>query len=255
MKTDPISLLVYAVIFLMLYIFIGIIVSVFIMILSLPIFIPFRKYTFDNNPLNFVPFALWKICYATTILCIMCSIFAVVMFFVLIIYIIWKILKTFGIIGDLFINIIPPLKQFDDAGIFKLIDNMIGYLPLPIFKMITSMFVELIRFTKDKIIDIATELVPSIKLEPSKIDELLSKVKENNVEHFENAPVSPFITNTKDSIKQNNNAEKYKNNISILPDMEMSERLKIVFNNEFKKIDTQLRNIQDDIKLYSSVVP
>lgn len=262
MKTDPISLLVYAIIFLMVYIFIGIIVSVSIMILSLPFFIPFRVHVFDSCPLN-VFYPLWKIFYATTVVAIMVAVFAVVMFFVIIVYIVWKIFKPIPFIGDIIIDVIPPIKQFEQAKIFELIDNMISYLPLPFGKMITVMFVELISFTKDKIIDFAMLLVPSLKLEESQIDVLLDKIKHRN-ESFENKRTSEniesfenktFISDTKISMNQAHHANKFKSVESILPNMEMTDRMQIAFNNEYKKIELQLKNTPNNIKLSTSVIP
>lgn len=260
MKTDPISLLVYIIILILLYVFIGIIVSTFVMIMYLPFFSGFKKYSFTNNPVWIVFFQLpYKILYSVTMIVIMTIVFVIVLFFILVVYVIWKFLLTLGPIGGILIPIIPPIQQFKDAGIFDLIDNIISYLPLPFVKMSLSIFIEMISFSKDKIVDIAKAINPAIEIDADKIDEILLKIRAgDNVEKFENDKEKSkniFVKNTEKSISQNALAEKYKSAKSISLDTDMSERMSTIFSNEFKKIQIELNNTPNSIKLNTSVIP
>lgn len=266
LKMDPISIIVYLIICIILYFCIAIIFKIIYLYLLLPPFSKFRIHTFDQDPLMIIPLLLWDIIYATPVMIFMNTVFVIIIIILLVLYILWIILKSIWLIGPIFLAL-PPFKQLEDAGIFQLIDDMknaiITWLPKSIVKMLGRLFMLIIKFTKDKIIDIVKFINPGVKLESSKIDEILDSMNksgiekfENNVEKFENKDVpNLFRIDTNTAINQKNDADRYKNLEIITPDMQIYDRTYIIFNNEMKKINLQLYGISNNIKADLATTP
>lgn len=256
MKTDPISILVYIILGIILYYCIGIIVKVLYLYLSLPPFSYFQMYTFGtNNPIMIIPNILWSIIYSTQLLLFVTVVFVIIMVVLFILYIIWLILQKIPIFGPIILSAVPPFRQFEEAGIFQLISDVLEtistWLPRSIVKMFGRLFLVIVKFTKDKIIDIAKAIKPDLELQTSDIDVVLNKM-----EKFENQEIkSLHKADTLEYINEGNLAEKYKSLTSITPELSEIDRMSIAFNNEVKKMDIQFQNIKKNIKIEMATLP
>jgi len=257
MKTDPISIIVYIIIGIILYYCIGIIVKLLYLYLCIPPFSYFRKYTFGfNNPLMILPIIIWSILYSTFVLIAITSVFVIILVVLIIIYIIWIILKKIPIFGPIILETVPPFKQLEEAGIFQLITDIIDtiarWLPKSVVKMFGKLFFIIVKFTKDRIIDIAKAIKPELELKPSEIDNMLS-----SMENFANPQdtVNVFKQKTLQYIDERNLAETYKSLISITPEMSEYDRMNVIFQNEAKKMNIQLGNVSYNIKIETATLP
>ncbi len=256
MQTDPISILVYAILIIILYFCIGLIMKICYLYLLLPPFSAFRNYTYDwGQPLMFLPLALWEILYCTPAMLVMAIILTILLLVIIIVYILWLILKNIPIIGWVIIEAVPPFKQFEEAGIFKLLEDLqttiATWLPKNVGKMFGRIFLIIVKFTKDKIIDIAKLIKPDLQLNPSEIDAILAKEGFQNPEK----PVDEFKKGTLEVLDMKNQADKYKSLQSITPDMEMQERMAAIFENEAKKMQITLNNTPNNIKIEMATLP
>ena len=279
LKRDPISILVYIIIILILYFLVGILLNI---IYATMLFAPFnamRTNVFDNNPLHFIPRRIYAMLYWQPILTVMTAVFNYIMIFIILMYIIWKILQMIPLLGPALLAIIPPFKQFEDAGIFALIDNIVEaiakFLPKSIVRMFRSIFIDMLQFTKDKITDIVLIINPKLELDESQFDTFIKDMKKKNMEGFqvsgsegfrisggesegfqnEKKTVNLFKQLTEESLNQKNLADKYKGLESVKPDMEMTDRMYSTFNNEIKKINIQLGNTPNNIKMQMATLP
>ena len=203
--------------------------------------------------------------YSTVAIIWVTIIFVIILVVVFIIYIIWLILNKIPIFGPIILSSVPPFKQFEEAGIFKLIDDMgeaiARWLPKSFVKMILRMFMILVRFTKDKIIDIAKLIKPELELKPSEIDAILDgmdKPKKETKEGFENKETEAVNVHKKlslEALEQRNLADRYRSLASITPDMSEQDRMSIIFDNEVKKMQIQFDNMNNNIKLETATLP
>lgn len=255
MQSDPISLMVYAILFIILYFCIALICKICYLYLLLPPFSAFRQYTYDwGQPLMFVVLALWEILYCTPAMLCMTIIFTILILVIIIVYILWLVLKNIPIVGFIIIQTVPPFRQFEEAGIFKLMEDLQNtiakWLPKNVGKMFGRIFLIIVRFTKDKIIDIAKLIKPDLQLNPSEIDAILGR------EAFENEKaVDIHKKGTLEVIDMKNEADKYKTLESITPNMEMQDRMSVIFNNEAKKVQINLNNTPNNIKIELATLP
>lgn len=254
MQTDPISIMVYIILFIILYFCFAIIFKICYLYLSLPPFAAFRTYTYDwGQPLMFIVLGIWELLYWTPVMIAVAVIFAIILLIIIIIYVIWLILKNIPIIGFVIIATVPPFRQFEEAGIFKLLEDIqnavVKWLPKNVAKMFGRIFLIIVKFTKDKIIDIAKLIKPDLQLNSSEIDVILGK------EAFENPTVDIHRENTSKAIDMKNEADKYKSLDSITPNMEMQDRMSVIFNNEAKKIQITLNNTPNNMKLQFATLP
>ena len=110
--------------------------------------------------------------------------------------------------------------------------------------MFGRLFLVIVKFTKDKIIDIAKAIKPDLELQTSDIDVVLNKM-----EKFENQEIkSLHKADTLEYINEGNLAERYKSLTSITPELSEIDRMSIIFNNEVKKMDIQFKNIKKILK-------
>lgn len=257
MKTDPISIIVYIIIIFILYYCIGIIIKVIYWYLLIPPFSYFREYTFGtSNPAMIIPTLIWSVLYSTVAIVCITIIFVFILVVVFIIYIIWMILNKIPIFGPIILATVPPFRQFEEAGIFKLIDDMgeavAKWLPKSFVKMLGRMFMILVRFTKDKIIDIAKLIKPELELKPSEIDAIL-----DGMEGFANPEDAKNLHKimSLEALEQRNLADRYRSLASITPDMSEQDRMSIIFDNEVKKMQIQFDNMNNNIKLETATLP
>jgi|688.fasta_scaffold444774_2 hypothetical protein len=256
MQTDPISIMVYIILFIILYFCFAIIFKICYLYLSLPPFAAFKTYTYDwGQPLMFIVLGIWELLYWTPLMIAIAVIFAIIILVIVIIYVIWLILQNIPIIGFVIIATVPPFRQFEEAGIFKLLEDIqnaiVQWLPKNVAKMFGRLFLIIVKFTKDKIIDIAKLIKPDLQLNASEIDVILGK------EAFENPTEAVDIhrENTSKAIDMKNEADKYKSLDSITPNMEMQDRMSVIFNNEAKKIQITLNNTPNNMKLQFATLP
>lgn len=258
MKTDPISILVYIILGIILYYCIGIIVKILYLYLCIPPFSYYQKYTFGfNNPLMILPIIIWSILYSTQVLILVTAVFVIILVVLFIIYIIWIILQKIPIFGPVILDNVPPFKQFEEAGIFQLItdimDTIAKWLPKSVVKMFGKLFLVIVRFTKDRIIDIAKAIKPDLELKPSEIDNIINKME--NFANPEDNIANLYKNNTLKYIDERNQAETYKSLISITPEMSEQDRMNVIFQNEVKKMDIQFNNMNNNIKLETATLP
>jgi hypothetical protein len=225
--------------------------------LLLPPFSAFRQYTYDwGQPLMFIVLGVWEVLYCTPVMIVMAVIFTILLLVIIIVYILWLVLQNIPIIGWVIIQTVPPFKQFEEAGIFKLLEDLQNtiatWLPKNVGKMFGRIFLIIVKFTKDKIIDIAKLIKPDLQLNASEIDAILGKEGFQNPE--ENV-VNKFKQNTLEVIEMKNQADKYKSLQSITPDMEMQDRMVAIFQNEAKKIQITLNNTPNNFKIETATLP
>jgi hypothetical protein len=257
LNTDVISIIVYIVIGVLVYYIVGILIKITYYMFSFPILIPFRETVFINNPIAIILNIVYAILYSIPLLFFVHTIFMIVVIIVFIIYIIWSLLKDVFIIGGI-VRSMFPFKEFDEAGIFTLIDNIWMYmtkiLPTNVLKAFVLTYAELLLFAKNRIIDFILLANPDANVGGETIDEMIQKLKESSgVEAFTNADTNTkkltntFFENTKKSMEDKNIADGYKASVSITPDMEMTDRMYITFNNELKKIQIPFNNLQNTV--------
>jgi len=254
LKTDAVSIIVYIVIGVLLYYIIGILTKITYYLLAFPLTIQFRDRVFVQNPLAIILNIIFALLYSQFLIFIVNFIFVVVIVCVAFIYIIWSIFKDIFIIGAI-IRASFPFKEFDEAGIFTLIDNIWLYiskvLPSSILKASILIYAELLLFAKNKIVDFVLLANPEAKVGGETIDEVVAKLKESSgVESFENIkkPNNVFFERTKEMIEQKQIADAYKTTISVKPNMDMSDRMYISFQNELNKMQMPLNNIENITK-------
>ena len=188
LKLDFISIIVYACIIIVLYHIIFMLGWFWVAFLSLPGLSQFRIGVFEKPWYMQIKSAVWGIIYSRYIFAIMTVIFAVLLIIILICWFIYGILLPipFGI-GLLLIEVIPPLKAFEQAGFYRLVDDSIDvfgkFMPINWFVAILMWFLNLQRFCVERIIDLVLLINPDVELEPSKyiqfIDELQLDIKKN----------------------------------------------------------------------------
>lgn len=265
LKRDPISILVYIIILMIVYFLLGFFIKIVYYTMLLPPFTAMRVNVFEKNALHFLPRITYDILYWQPILSLMTTIFNHVLLFILIVYVVWKILLMIPLLGPALIAIIPPFRQFEEAGIFGLLDNIVDnvakILPKSVVRMFRAIFVDMLKFTKDKITDIVMLINPKLEIDESKFDKFIADMKRKDLEGFANnkptppKPVNAFLKNTEVSLNQKNLADKYRGMQSVKPDMEMTDRMYATFNNEIKKIQIQLGNTPNHIKMQMATLP
>lgn len=265
-KRDPISIMVYVIIVLIVYFIVGILIKLVYTSMLLPPFRAMRVNVFDQNPLNFPARFVYSILYAQPLLSVLTTIFNYIMLFIILIYIIYKILQMIPLLGPALIAIIPPFRQFEEAGIFGLIDdivtNIAKFLPKSVARMFRGIFIDVLQFTKDKIFDIVLLINPKLELDESTFNNFMREMKTKNMEGFVvqekpklEKPKNMFLVETEEAMKQKNLADKYRGVDSITPDMEMTDRMYATFNNELKKMQIQLGNTPNTIKMQLATLP
>ncbi|WP_396189571.1 hypothetical protein, partial [Flavobacterium sp.] len=185
------------------------------------------------------------------------TIFMFVLIIVIIIYIAWSILKDVFIIGSI-VRGMFPFKEFDEAGIFTMIDNIWMYLtkilPTSVLKAFVLTYAELLLFAKNRIIDFILLANPDANVGGESVDEMIKKLKESSgVETFVNADANTkkltntFFDHTKEGIAHKNIADSYKTSNPIRPDMGITDRMYITLNNEMNKIQIPFNNLQNTV--------
>jgi hypothetical protein len=173
---------------------------------------------------------------------------------------------------------IPPFVQLDEAGIFKLIDDILSaiFKYFPSLKNLSiNMAKILIIFSKDKFLDLIKEINPNIDLNNSEFNKLFierfmnednndkeikdilkdSKIKmKEYIEKFEESSKqnSQFYNNTKKAIDKGLAAESYKSYNSTLPNMSLIEIMTTALNNNATSFTKKAGTIADNIKLETS---
>lgn len=253
LKTDAISIIVYIVIGVLLYYIIGILLKSGYLFLTLIQVYEFRDWVFVRNPIAMPLNFIYAIIYSMLAMMFMHTIFMIVLVLVVVIYVIWSILKDVFIIGSI-IRSSFPFQQFDEAGIFRLIDNILIYiskvLPKSALKAILLIYLELLLFAKSRIIHFIQLANPDAKVDGQAFDEFAEGLKAaNGVETFENKkkPTNIFFETTKQSIEQKGIADAYKSTISVKPNMNIIDRLSISFQNEMNKTQIPLNNVESTV--------
>lgn len=265
LKRDPISIMVYVIVALILYFLVGILLKIVYLSMLLPPFNAMRNNIFMNNPLHFPARFVYDLMYHQAILSVLTTIFNYITLFIMLLYIIWKILQMIPLLGPALLAIIPPFRAFEEAGIFALIDDILGdiakYLPKSVVKVLRSIFIDMVQFTKDKLTDIILLINPKVEIEEGQFDKFLADMERKNVEGFavesftNTKPINQFVKDTEESMAQKNLADRYKGLESVKPDMEMTDRMQTTFNNEMKKIRIQLDNTPNTIKMQLATLP
>lgn len=279
-KYDPISLLIYIIIIIIIYFILAFILKILELYFTLPIFYVFNIYVL-NHPFLIIPKILYYIIYSTQVIVLFSVILSIIINILLVLYVI-RIILLFMIpvfpipIGIIMYKIIPPFVQLDEAGIFKLIDNIFEALikNIPFLeKIFINISKTLITFSKDKFIDLVKEINPDVELDKSQfnkvfIERFMNKDNNNNkdfkeilkdskiiikeyIEKFEENTNknSNFYNKTKIAMNKALEAESYKSYDSSLPSMSIIEIMKTALNNRAKTFTTKVSNIGDDIKL------
>jgi len=283
MKYDPISIMIYVIIIIIIYVVLGIILKFFEYYLMLPIFNDFNEYVLNHSLLLF-PRILYAILYSTYLIIFVSAIFAAIIKFLIILYVLRFILlfliPVFPIpIGVIMYAIIPPFVQFEEAGIFTFIDNIIA----SVFKSFPSLekkaqdIIQITTsFTKDKFLDLVKEANPNVELDNSqfgkvfverfingnedskksfneKLKESKEKIKEF-IENFEEKPNknSQFYNSTKKAMSQALDAETYKSYDSTFPNMSYVEIMTTALNNSVNSFKTKAATIGDNVKIETS---
>lgn len=283
-KYDPISLLIYIIIIIIVYVVIGLILKIFEYYLMLPFFVYFNRYVIQH-PLLIIPRIIYSIIYSTYAIIFISVTLAIIIIILIVLYIIRFILLEIivkipfvGFIGPIMYNVIPPFIQLDNAGIFKLIDNIIEALfkNIPFLeKFYINISKILILFSKDKIIDLIQEINPNMELDKSQFNKVFierfmnndnnkkdfneilkdSKIKiKDYIEKFEesNNKNSLFYNKTKNAIDKALAAETYKSYDSSLPNMTLIEIMKTALNNNTIVFTKRASIIGDNLKLETS---
>lgn len=252
-KTDAVSIIVYIVIIVLLYYIIGILLKTGYWFLTLIQVYDFRNDVFVNNPLAIILNIIYEFIYSMPAMMMIHSIFMIVLVLVVVIYVIWSVLKDVFIIGSI-IRSSFPFKQFDEEGIFRLIDNILIYisriLPKNALKAILLIYLEMLIFAKSRIINFIKLANPEATVNGKEFDEFVARVKESSgVETFENKkkPTNIFFETTEKSIEQKGIADSYKTSISVKPNMDIVDRLSISFQNEMNKIKAPINNIESTV--------
>jgi hypothetical protein len=254
-KNDAVSFIVYIIIIILLYYIIGILVSTIILTLTIPIFVPFRKWFFDDNVLNIIPYILWKVLYSTTVIVSVHSVFMIILILVIVIYVLWIILKKIPIFGQLIIGIFYfPFGAFEEHGIFGLIDNILGfismYMPDYFLKGIASIYLELLKFAKNKIVDMILFANPDAEIQDQQMDQFIEFVQKKTIESFENKKKikNKFFSDTTKSIEEKSLADFYKTMTPVTPDADDFDRFMTTMNNEITKVQNKIDNTPNNIK-------
>lgn len=178
-------------------------------------------------------------------------------------------------IGIILYEVIPPFKQLDEAGIFKLIEDIIStvfkffpFLQLTVIKIIKI----LIIFSKKNFIDLIKELNPDLDLDNSefskifieefmnddnkdkKADDIIKESKKKITEYIENFEESSkqnskFYDDTKKAMENQLAAESYKSYDSVLPNMNLINIMTTALNNNTTTFTKKTSTIADRIKL------
>ena len=254
LKKDAISILVYIIVGILLYYIIGILLKISYLFLGLPPFCPFRNNVFINNPLALLLNFIHAILYSTPILIIMHTLFMIVLVIVFIIWVIWIILNKIPIFGPAILGSVPPFREFEEAGIFRLIENISKYIsvviPKSILQGLVLIYIELLSFSKERITDFILLANPDAELNDKTFDDIISTIKSaSGVETFENKkPDNMFFKKSKEAIEEKNVADNYKSIISVKPNMDITDRLMISFENEMNRVQVKLDNIPNNVK-------
>jgi len=281
-KYDPISLLIYIIIIIIIYFVLALIFKFFEYYLMLPIFNNFNLYIMRHS-LLLIPRLIYNIIYCTQAVVFASVALSVIVVVLIILYIIRFILlfliPNFPIpIGVIMYYAIPPFVQLDDAGIFKLMDDILTAL-FKYFPFLQNIIINIIKiltiFSKDKFLDLVKEINPNIDLDKSQFNKVFierfmndenkdkdikdilkdSKIKmKEYIESFEEKSNqnSAFYNNTKKSMKQALDAETYKSYDSILPNMTLIEIMTTALNNSATSFTKKAGTIADNVKLETS---
>lgn len=82
--------------------------------------IPDQSLSVDELPPKHIVKPLWR-----GFISICVFIFGIIMAVIAVIWVFWHILKLIPIIGQIIIAVVPPFKQFERAGLFKFMDELI----------------------------------------------------------------------------------------------------------------------------------
>lgn len=282
-KYDPISLLIYIIIIIIIYFVLAFILKILELYFTLPIFYVFNEYVL-NHPFLIIPKIIYYIIYSTQVIVFLSIVLSIIIIILLVLYVIRFILlfmiPVFPIpIGIIMYYAIPPFVQLDEAGIFKLIDNIFEaiFKNIPFLgKIFINITKTLITFSKDKFVDLVKETNPDVELDKSQfnkvfIERFMNQDNSNNkdfkeilkdskiiikeyIEKFEENTnkKSNFYNKTKIAMNKTLEAESYKSYDSSLPSMSIIEIMTTALNNRAKSFTTKVSNIGDDIKLETS---
>lgn len=288
-KLDPISLVVYAIIIIIIYFVVGIVLKMIELFLLLPVFNDFNNLVIMHVAL-FPLRLLHSILYATTVVVNMAILLTIIIFVLLVLYLLRFIfLKIVPIIilpfppfvlpfGIVIYNTVPPFKQLEDAGIFKLMDD-IGDAIINLFPSIGKFFLKFIEinitFSKDKFLDLVKTINPSLELDRKQFDKVfierfVDKNKDKSVaeiyksshgqikdilEFFDEKQKedakekSKFYIETKKALEQAVAADSYKSYKSSLPNMTYIDKMTTSFNNKSDSFSKTLFSITDIMTL------
>jgi hypothetical protein len=188
LKTDFISILIYIAIFVILYYAFFIIAYFYIVFTSIPGTTYFRKEVFEDPLYMKVKTGVWEGVYSRPIFSVLSILLILILILILICWFFYALFLGIPLgIGWLLIEAIPPLKRFEQAGFYRLVDDSIDvvgkFMPVNWFVAFLMWFLGLQRFCTERIIDIALLVNPDLDLEPSKfiqnIDEIQSDIKTN----------------------------------------------------------------------------
>jgi len=277
-KNDPISIMIYIIIGIIIYFVLAGIFKFFEYYLMLPVFVGLEPVI--NHKLLFIPKIIYSIIYSTQVIVFLSIILAIIVIVLIFLYIIRFILlfmiPSFPIpIGIILYEVIPPFKQLDEAGIFKLIEDIIStvfkffpFLQLTVIKIIKI----LIIFSKKNFIDLIKELNPDLDLDNSefskifieefmnddnkdkKADDIIKESKKKITEYIENFEESSkqnskFYDDTKKAMENQLAAESYKSYDSVLPNMNLINIMTTALNNNTTTFTKKTSTIADRIKL------
>jgi len=288
-KMDPISLLVYVIIIIIIYFVIAFVTKIIELYLLLPIFNDFNQLVI-MHPVLFPLRLLHSILYMTQIVVFMSILLTIIIFILLILYLLRFIfLKIVPVLilpfppfvlpfGIVIYNTVPPFKQLEDAGIFKLMDD-IGDAIINLFPFIGKFilkFIELnVVFSKDKFLDLVKAINPSLELDRKQFDnvfierfvdknkdksaaeiykESLSQIQDI-VEYFDEKQKqdtkekSQFYIETKKAIDESILADNYKSYKSTLPNMSLIDNMTTSISNKSDTFSKQLFSIVDIMTL------
>lgn len=181
LQLDLVSIIVYIVIFVLLYFIVFVFGLIFYYWLGL--YGALRTYTIDRNP-DMQPILLaWSVLYSRPVFAVAAVALAVTILIILICYVAYLILQL--IFWGIIIDWVPPLRRFERAGIFRLVDDVFETISkiMPTNWVIGLMmiFLDIARFATGQIIDISKLFNPDLDLEPSKfvawIDCLKSEIR------------------------------------------------------------------------------
>lgn len=276
--------MIYIIIIIIIYFVLAAILKFLEYYLMLPIFNDFNNLVI-MHPILLIPRLLYSIIYSTQAIVFNSIVLVIIILLLLILYLFRFILLIiipfiyiifpipFGIV---IYEIVPPFRQLEDAGIFKLMDD-IGTAIIKYFPSINLFIIKFINlivtFSKDKFLDLVKEVMPDVELDKSQFNNVFverfmnneidkeasmkdvlkdSKIKIREfIEKFEeNAKQnSNFYNYTKNAINQGLAAETYKSYDSKLPNMTLIEIMTTALKNISKTFNNKTSTVVDNLKL------